>query len=152
MECMQIMTPRARRRFTRIRRQAVRVLLPTTRRAAERPRSDTMRIRSLRADSEASGEACSVEGEMGKARVFVSLLAQDQEFQRLQAADATETAAHHGLDVEIAFAENNGVVQIQQLFKAIHAPAEERPRAIVVETVTGEGLERVARNAVRAGV
>jgi ABC-type sugar transport system substrate-binding protein len=111
-----------------------------------------MRIRSLRADSETSGEACSVEGEMGKARVFVSLLAQDQEFQRLQAADATETAAHHGLDVEIAFAENNGVVQIQQLFKAIHAPAEERPRAIVVETVTGEGLERVARNAVRAGV
>jgi ABC-type sugar transport system substrate-binding protein len=89
---------------------------------------------------------------MTKARVLVSLLTDQEEFQRLQAADATATAAHHDLDVEIAFAENNGVVQIQQLFKAIHAPAEERPTAIVVETVTGEGLERVAGAAVKAGV
>lgn len=89
---------------------------------------------------------------MAKARIFVSLLTEDQEFQRLQAVDATEAAAHNGLDVEIAFAENNGVLQIQQLFRVIHAPADDRPRAIIVETVTGEGLERVARNAVRAGV
>jgi ABC-type sugar transport system substrate-binding protein len=89
---------------------------------------------------------------MTKARVLVSLLTDQEEFQRLQAADATTTAAQHDLDVEVAFAENNGVVQIQQLFKAIHAPAEERPTAIVVETVTGEGLERVAGAAVKAGV
>jgi ribose transport system substrate-binding protein len=86
------------------------------------------------------------------ARLVVSLLAADQEFQQLQAADARESAARHGLEVEVAFAENNPVVQIQQLYKAVHAPAEERPAAIVVETVTGEGLERVARNAVKAGV
>lgn len=89
---------------------------------------------------------------MAKTRVLVSLLTDGQEFQRLQAADATEAAAQHGFEVEIAFAENNGVIQIQQLFKAIHARPEDRPRAIIVETVTGEGLERVARNAVKAGV
>src|SRR3954465_10155428 len=89
---------------------------------------------------------------MAKTRVLVALLTDDQEFQRLQAADAREVAQHHGLDIEVAFAGNNGVAQIQQLFKAIHAAPEERPRAILVETVTGEGLERVARNAVKAGV
>jgi len=50
------------------------------------------------------------------------------------------------------FAENNPVVQIHQLFRAIHAPEGERPAAILVHSVTGEGLERVARNAVRTGI
>jgi len=89
---------------------------------------------------------------MAKARVLVSLLTDQEEFQRLQATDATATAALQDLDVEVVFAENNGVVQIQQLFKAVHAPPEQRPAAILVETVTGEGLERVARSAVKAGV
>jgi ABC-type sugar transport system substrate-binding protein len=89
---------------------------------------------------------------MAKTRVLVSLLTADEEFQRLQATDAADTGQQHGLEVEVAFAENNGVVQIQQLFRAIHAAPEERPAAIVAETVTGEGLERVARNAVKAGV
>ena len=89
---------------------------------------------------------------MPKARITVSLLAEDQEFQRLQAADARDAGARDDFDVEILFAENQPVVQIQQLFKAIHACPDERPTAIVVETVTGEGLERVARNAVKAGV
>ena len=89
---------------------------------------------------------------MPNARVLVSLLTDQEEFQRLQAADAKATAELHGLDVEVVFAENNGVVQIQQLFRAVHAAAEARPTAIIVETVTGEGLERVARGAVNAGV
>lgn len=89
---------------------------------------------------------------MAKARALVSLLTDQQEYQRLQAADATATAALQDLDVDVVFADNNGVVQIQQLFRAIHAAAGERPAAIIVETVTGEGLERVARAAVKAGV
>ena len=89
---------------------------------------------------------------MPNARVLVSLLTDQEEFQRLQAADAKATAELHGLDVEVVFAENNGVVQIQQLFRAVHAGPEARPTAIIVETVTGEGLERVARSAVKAGV
>jgi ABC-type sugar transport system substrate-binding protein len=86
------------------------------------------------------------------ARVLVSLLSDEQEFQVMQAEDARATAARLGLEVDVAFAEGHAVVQIQQLFKAVHAPEGERPAALVVEPATGEGLERVARNAVRAGI
>jgi len=86
------------------------------------------------------------------ARLLVSLLAGDQEFQRLQADDARTAAARSGLTVDIVFAESSAILQIQQLYKAIHRPAEERPRAIIVETVVGEGLERVARAATQAGI
>ncbi len=86
------------------------------------------------------------------AKVVVALLSDQQEFQLMQAADARASAARAGLDVEVMFADNNAVQQIHQLFVQIHAPEAERPAAIVAETVTGEGLERVARNAVRAGI
>jgi ABC-type sugar transport system substrate-binding protein len=85
-------------------------------------------------------------------RVVVGLLTAEQEFQQLQARDARDAAARLGLEVEVVFAEGHAVVQIQQLFKHIHAPEAERPAAIVVESTTAEGLERVARNAVRAGI
>lgn len=86
------------------------------------------------------------------ARVMVSLLSEDQDFQVMQAADARETGRRLGLDVEVAFAASHAVVQIQHLFKAIHAPEDERPAALIVEPAVGEGLERVARNAVRSGI
>ncbi len=85
-------------------------------------------------------------------RVVVALLHAGQEFQQLQAKDARDTGSRLKLDVEVAFAEGHAVVQIQQLFKHIHAPEAERPVAIVVEAATAEGLERVARNAVAAGI
>jgi ABC-type sugar transport system substrate-binding protein len=85
-------------------------------------------------------------------RVVVALLNADQEFQQLQAKDARESAARLKLDVDVVFAEGHAVVQIQQLFRHIHAPEAERPAAIVVEAATAEGLERVARNAVSAGI
>lgn len=85
-------------------------------------------------------------------RVVVGLISDQQEFQLIQAADARESAARSGLAVDVMFADKNAVLQIHQLFAEIHKPEGERPVAIVVETVTGEGLERVARNAVRAGV
>jgi ribose transport system substrate-binding protein len=85
-------------------------------------------------------------------KVVVGLLTAEQEFQQLQARDARDTAARLGLEAEVVFAEGHAVVQIQQLFKHIHAPEGERPVAIVVEAATGEGLERVARNAVKAGI
>lgn len=85
-------------------------------------------------------------------RLVASFLSRDQEFQLLQAEDARAAAARHGLEIEVLFADLNAVEQIQHLFRFIHRPAGERPAAIVVETVTAEGLERVARNATQAGV
>jgi ribose transport system substrate-binding protein len=57
-----------------------------------------------------------------------------------------------GLEIDVHFAQGHAVVQIQQLFKHIHADAAARPVALVVEPTAGDGLERVARNAVKAGV
>jgi ABC-type sugar transport system substrate-binding protein len=89
---------------------------------------------------------------MGNPKIVASFLSKDQEFQVMQAADAKAAAARAGFDIEILYADLNAIQQIHQLFKHVHAPAEERPLAIVVETVVGEGLERVAKNAVRAGI
>jgi len=89
---------------------------------------------------------------MGKKRVVASFLSEDQEFQVMQAADAKLAAERAGLELEVLYAENNAVLQIQQLFRFVHAPEGDRPAVIIVETVVGEGLERVARNAARAGV
>jgi ABC-type sugar transport system substrate-binding protein len=85
-------------------------------------------------------------------KVLVSLPSEAQEFQLMQAEDARETGARLGLDAEVVFAESHAVVQIQQLFKAVHAPEGERPAAIIVEPSVGEAFERVARNAVRTGM
>jgi hypothetical protein len=67
------------------------------------------------------------------AKIVVALLNEDQEFQQVQAQDARDAARRLGLEVEVHFAQGHAVVQIQQLFKHIHAPAEARPLAIVVE-------------------
>lgn len=89
---------------------------------------------------------------MSKQTVVVALLSADQEFQRLQAEDALGAASASGLKIEVVFAEDSAIIQIQQLYKFVHRPPAERPLAIVVETVTGEGLERVARAAAQAGI
>ena len=89
---------------------------------------------------------------MSLPRIVASFLSKDQEFQVMQAVDAQATGTRAGFDIEVIYADQNAIQQIHQLFKFIHIPAEERPLAIVVETVVGEGLERVARNAARAGI
>ena len=83
-----------------------------------------------------------------KLKFVVALLDEAQEFQRYQAADARDMAAQIGADVEVLFAENNAILQIQQLYKVVRT----RPHAILVESVSGEGLERLARAATTAGV
>jgi ABC-type sugar transport system substrate-binding protein len=85
-------------------------------------------------------------------RIVVSLTSQDQEYQALQGEDARETGRQLGVQVEVLFAEDNAVLQIQQLFRFVHAGEGERPAALLVHTRVPDGLERVARNAVQAGI
>jgi ABC-type sugar transport system substrate-binding protein len=85
-------------------------------------------------------------------RVVVCLTSAEQEYQALQAADARREAARLGAAVEVLFAEDNAVRQIQQVFRFVHAPDAERPAAMLVHTRVPDGLERVARNAARAGL
>ena len=82
-------------------------------------------------------------------RFVVALLDEAQEFQRHQAAEARKVAAELDVDVDVVFAENNAIQQIQQLYRLVR---KEPPHAILVESVSGEGLERVARASAAAGV
>jgi ABC-type sugar transport system substrate-binding protein len=85
-------------------------------------------------------------------RIVVSLTSVDQDYQALQGEDAREAGRRLGVDVEVLFAEDNAVNQIQQLFRFVHAGEGERPAALVVHTRVPDGLERVARNAMQAGI
>jgi len=85
-------------------------------------------------------------------RLFVALVDEQQEYNQMQAAAARQAATREGLALDVVFAENNVHVQIHQLFEQIHVPEGERPAAIILHSVAGEGLGRVARNAVRAGI
>ena len=83
---------------------------------------------------------------------MASFFTLEEEYQSWQADELRSAAESHGFEVEILDAEGNGVLQIQQLFRLIHAPEEERPLAFLVQTRVPEGLERVARNALAAGI
>jgi ABC-type sugar transport system substrate-binding protein len=85
-------------------------------------------------------------------RIVVSLTTADQEYQALQGEDAKDAGRRLGVDVEVLFAEDVAVMQIQQIFRFVHAGEGERPAALLVHTRVPDGLERVARNAVQAGI
>lgn len=83
-------------------------------------------------------------------RVIVSLPEQDNEYQALQTSEAVATASAMGLDLDILYAENTAVLQIQQILRAMRA--QPAPRALVVEPVATEALDRVVAKAAAAGL
>jgi ABC-type sugar transport system substrate-binding protein len=85
-------------------------------------------------------------------RIVVCLTSAEQEYQALQGEDARAVARRLAAEVEVLFADDNAVMQIQQLFHYVHAPSAERPAAFLLHTRVADGLERVARNAARAGI
>jgi ribose transport system substrate-binding protein len=85
-------------------------------------------------------------------KIVVSLLTKDQEFQLLQAADAQAAVARAGFEIETLFANNNAALQMERLYHFVHAPEASRPAAIVVQTVAGDGVPRVARDAAKGGI
>ncbi len=87
---------------------------------------------------------------MKQVKVFISLITDDNDYQKEQAADASDTAHRLGMSVQIAYAGNDAVKQTQQLLKVIQDPTQ-RPDAILVEPV-GTGMIRVAEAAAATGV
>ena len=84
-------------------------------------------------------------------RLVVCLTSAEQEYQTLQGEDAQAACSRLAAEAHVVFADDNAVMQIQQLFRLIHAPELERPVAVLLHTRVPDGLERVARNAARAG-
>ena len=87
---------------------------------------------------------------MNKLTVTVSLITQDNDYQREQAASAQAAAVKLGANVEIVYANNDAVQQTQQILSFIQDPGK-RPDAILVEPV-GTGMPQVAKAAVSAGI
>ncbi len=89
---------------------------------------------------------------MKKLKVLVSLQTRENDFQIAQALSAEEAARKSGIDVEIAFAENDAVDQSTHVLQAIQNPVGSRPDAILLEPVGGTALSQVARAACAAGI
>jgi ABC-type sugar transport system substrate-binding protein len=85
-------------------------------------------------------------------KVLLSLLTDQEEYQRMQAEAAHSAATREGVDLEILYAQKNPVLQIQQIFRAVSRPEGTRPAVIVVHSVAVTGVEGAARAAVQAGI
>jgi len=84
-------------------------------------------------------------------RIFLSLMTDDNDYQREQALAAEQAARTREIDLEVAYASGNAVEQSQQIIQVIQRSKSLRPDAIVVEPV-GTAMPQVARAAASAGV
>src|ERR1700732_1464364 len=87
-----------------------------------------------------------------KLRILVSLTTDDNDYQIEQAQSAEQAAKRLDVALEIIFAGNDAITQSTQILKAVQAPAESRPEAIVFEPVGSTALPQVARAAAAAGI
>ncbi len=89
---------------------------------------------------------------MNTLRVLVALMTKDNDYQIEQANSATQAASKLGIEAKIVYADNDAINQSTQILKAIQAPPEERPDAVIFEPAGGTALPQVARAAATAGM
>ncbi|MGH7836483.1 MAG: sugar ABC transporter substrate-binding protein, partial [Candidatus Binataceae bacterium] len=89
---------------------------------------------------------------MAKLKFLVSLTNDDNDYQIEQRESAEQAARKTGVEVQIVHAQNDAISQSTQILKAVQAPKELRPDAIIFEPVGGTALPQVARAAVSAGI
>ena len=88
---------------------------------------------------------------MKKFKFLVVLTTRDNDYQQEQEIVAREKARRLGVDVEVIDANNDPIVQSQQLLQCIQSSTQ-RPDGIIVEPVGGTALPIVARAAADAGI
>lgn len=86
-----------------------------------------------------------------KPRIVVSL-PNDNKYQHEQAVVARATSARLSIELDLFHAGDDVITQSQQLLNVIQCAPESRPDAIIVEPVSGAGLQRVAQAAVDARI
>jgi ABC-type sugar transport system substrate-binding protein len=89
---------------------------------------------------------------MKKLKFLVSLTNDDNDYQIEQSASAEQAARKIGVELQITHAQNDAITQSTQILKAVQAPKELRPDAILFEPVGGTALPQVAKAAVTAGI
>jgi ABC-type sugar transport system substrate-binding protein len=89
---------------------------------------------------------------MKKLKFVVSLTTQDNDYQVEQAVAAEAAARRCNVDIQIIYAENDSILQSQQLLKSIQSSPESRPDGIIFEPVGGTAMPQVARASAAAGI
>jgi ABC-type sugar transport system substrate-binding protein len=84
--------------------------------------------------------------------IHAFFITDQNEFQVEQVRAAEAAARRHGLRISFRYAESNALLMIHHLFDSIHARSGPVPDAILVESMTSDGMPRVARNAAAAGI
>ena len=89
---------------------------------------------------------------MKKLNFLLSLTNDDNDYQVEQASAARSAAARLGVELEILYAGNDGIVQSKQLLDRIQSSTQARPDAILFEPAGSTALPQAARAAVGAGI
>lgn len=87
---------------------------------------------------------------MEKLNVVVALTTRENDYQAEQAVAVTDVATRLGVNIQVIYADNDAILQTQQLIRIIQDPIQ-RPSAILVEPV-GTGMPQVAKAAVGTGI
>jgi ribose transport system substrate-binding protein len=88
---------------------------------------------------------------MTKPSVLLSLVTDDNDYQREQASAAQAAARQAGFDLRVIYAGGDAITQTKQLLAAVQAPAGDQPSAIVVEPA-GTSMPHVAKAAVHQNI
>ena len=89
---------------------------------------------------------------MKKLSFLLSLTNDDNDYQIEQASAACSVAAKLGVELEIIYAKNDGILQSQQLLDRIQSSTVPRPDAILLEPAGATALPQVARAAAATGI
>ncbi|MBZ5613775.1 MAG: sugar ABC transporter substrate-binding protein [Acidobacteriia bacterium] len=89
---------------------------------------------------------------MKKPRFLLSLTNDDNDYQIEQTSAAQQAARKLGVELQIVYAGNDGIVQSQQLLSSIHSTNAPRPDAIIFEPAGSTAHPQVVRAAAAAGI
>ena len=88
---------------------------------------------------------------MKKLRIVVSL-PNDNAYQHQQELAAKSAGNQLGVDLQVIHANDDSIMQSQQLLEIIQSNTTEKPDGFLVEPVTATGLRRVAEAAISKGI
>jgi ribose transport system substrate-binding protein len=88
---------------------------------------------------------------MTKPSILLSLVTDENDYQREQANAAQAAASQAGFELRVIYAASDAITQAKQLLAAVQAPVGERPTAIVVQPA-GTSMPHVAKAAVQQNI
>ena len=89
---------------------------------------------------------------MTKPRFLLSVTNDENDYQIEQVTVARQAASRAGVDLEIVCAQDDGILQSQQLLKRIQSTVDPRPNGILFEPAGSTVLPHVARAAAAVGI